>query len=317
MSQPYITWQDVRGVLASVDAFDGKIALNEMDFVQATTDTLADCGYIGRLYRDGVDLGAAESAVEDVDADGEWFYDAENDTLTTFNTNDATEYEWAAAPDSLANMQAKFMNTGAEMFESMMDPRYPRPLPKGRTYSGSYEAPIVKCVALYAAREAVLSTDPQAPELDAINSQLMNDAGTGIVDLINSGHFKFEFEKTDSDEQGEIVPGSINSATTGYPIETFGNSTVEFSKLKVSIVNGGTITYGTANADVTYSVIDGAGVSHVSEQAIDITDVQTVGNGGSVSWAEGVYTTGDYWFIYTRQKATSSGTVGSIDLVRI
>lgn len=319
MAQPYINWSNVRSVLANVDSFDSKSHLNENDFVQSTQDTLANSGYVGRLYRDGVDLGAAQESAVAVTSDGHWFYDSTTDILYTFNTNDATEYVWESAPDTLANLQALYMNTGAEMFESMLDPRFPRPLPKStRSYSGaSYEAPIIKGVALYAAREAIIRTDPEAPELLQVESQLQNETRTGLIDLIKDGNLKFEFEKTDSDEEGEIVVGAINVNTTGYPIETSGDSTVPFSKLKAYIVTGGTITFGTENTTVTYSVIDGEGSAHVNAEIIDITQYQPVGNGVSVAWSDGVYTADDYWYIYTRQKPTSKGLVGTIKLRRV
>jgi hypothetical protein len=316
MAQPYITWSDVRSVLASVDAFDSRIPLNENRFVDATQDTLSDSGYIGRLYRDGVDLGAAEATAVAVDADSEWFYDSATDILYTFNTNVSNTYEWMAAPDTLANIQAKYMNTGAEMFEAV-NPRFPRPLPKtDRAYSGaSYEAGIVKGVALFAAREAIISSDPGSPELFKVESQLWNEQETGLIDLIKKGDLKFEFEKTDSDEHGEIVPGTITS-TTGYPIETFGEATVPFAKLKVKVVTGATITYGTAGT-ATYQVTDGDGTVLVSATIIDIDAIQPIGYGVSISWSAGIYTANDFWYIYIRQHSMASGIIGSFDLKRV
>ncbi len=317
MAQPYITWSDVRSVLASVDDFDLKIPLNENNFVAATQDTMPDCSYVGRLFRDGVDLGAPAATAVACDADGDWHYSATTDLLTTFNTNAADTFEWMAAPDTLANIQAKFMNTGAEMFEAV-NPRFPRPLPKtDRSYSGaSYEAGIVKGVALFAAREAIINSDPGSPELFKVESQLWNEQETGLIDLIKKGELKFEFEKTDSDEHGEIVPGTLNAATTGHPQETFGESSVPFAKVKASIVTGGTITYGTAGT-VTYQVTDGDGTTLVSATLIDIDAIQPVGHGVSISWADGVYTADDFWYIYIRSHSTSSGLISSFDLSRV
>ena len=319
MAQPYISWSDVRSVLASVDDFDLKVPLNEDAFVDATTDTLTDSGYIGRLYRDGADLGAAAANVGAVSSDGDWFWESTTDLLTTKNTNASNTYEWLAAPDTLANIQAKFMNTGAEMFESILDPRFPRPFPKSdRTYSGgSYEAPIVKGVALFAAREAILNSDPGNPELFKVERQLWNEEETGLIDRIQKGELKFEFEKTDSDEHGEIVLGSINASTTGYPVETYGDSSVPYAKVKVTIGTGGTITYGTANTTIDYTVTDGDGTAIVGSTILDITEIQSIGYGVSVSWAAGVYTAADYWYIYIRDHATTSSVIGSFDLTRI
>jgi hypothetical protein len=317
MAQPYITWSDVRSVLATVDDFDLKIPLNEENFVAATQDTMSNCGYVARLYRDGVDLGAAAATAVACDSDGDWYYESTTDLLTTFNTNDPDTYDWMAAPDTLANIQAKFMNTGAEMFEAV-NPRFPRPLPKtDRSYSGaSYEAGIVKGVALFAAREAIINSDPGSPELFKVESQLWNEQETGLIDLIKKGELKFEFEKTDSDEHGEIVPGTLNAATTGHPQETFGESSVPFAKVKASIVTGGTITYGTAGT-VTYQVTDGDGTTLVSATLIDIDAIQPVGHGVSISWADGVYTADDFWYIYIRSHSTSSGLISSFDLSRV
>ena len=322
MAQPYISWSDVRSVLANVDSYDSKIALPEQDFT-ATGDTneyaLDDCGYVGRLYRNGVDLGDAKSLVSGVVGDGDWFYDDEDDKLTINSTADPTGLRWEAATDTLANLQALYMNKGAEMFEGILDPRFPRPLPKSsRTYSGGdYEAPVVNTCALFAAREAILATDPGSPDLMRIENQLLNEAGTGIVDMIRAGTFKFGFETTESDKEGEIVEVTTNAATTGYPKETFGECTVQFARLKVTIGTGGTITWGTANTTVTYGVTDADGNTIVSDDLIDITQIQPVGYGVSIAWADGVYTANDAWYIYMRQHSTTSGPVGSIGLRRV
>ena len=318
MAQPYITWSDVRSVLATVDDFDLKVPLNEERFTDATQDTLSDSGYIGRLYRDGVDLGAAEVSAVAVTADGEWFYDSAADMLYTFNTNASNTYEWMASPDTLANIQAKFMNTGAEMFEAV-NPRFPRPLPKtDRSYSGaSYEAGIVKGVALFSAREAIINSDPGSPELFKVESQLWNETETGLIDLIKKGELKFEFELTESDEHGEIVPSTLDATTTGHPQETFGDATVPFAKVKASIVTGGEIVFGTANTDVTYTVTDGDGTALVAATLLDIDEIQPVGHGVSVSWADGVYVADDAWYIYIRNHSPTASIISSFDLSRV
>ena len=318
MAQPYITWSDVRSVLASVDAFDLKINLNENAFEDATQDTLTDSGYIGRLFRDGIDLGAAEASAVAVTADAEWFYDSASDILYTYNTNASETYDWAAAPDTLANIQADFMNVGAEMAHAELI-RHPRPFPKtDRSFTGAdYEALIIKIVALEAAHEAIVRSDPGNPELLSIDNQLRNEDETGLFDLIAKGNLKFEFEKTASDEHGEIVPGTVDASSTGSPTETFGNASVDFAKLKATIGTGGTITYGTANTAVTYAITDGDGTAIVSDTVINITEIQTLGYGTSISWSDGIYKAGDFWYVYIRQHATTESVVGSFGLSRV
>ena len=318
MAQPYISWSDVRSALASVDAFDLKLNLNEDAFVDATTDTLSDSGYVGRLYRDGVDLGAAQSVVGGVDADGKWYYASATDLLTTFNTNASNTYEWQAAPDTLANLQAEFMDVGAENAHAYM-PRYPRPFPKSaRTFTGdSYDALWVKVVSLFSAREAIVRSEPGSPELIKVESQLWNEDENGIIDLYKKGEIKFEFELTESDKHGEIVEGTLNGSTTGYPIETFGDASVDFAKVKVTIGTGATITYGTGNTTATYAVTDGDGTALVGTTVINITEIQSIGYGVSVSWAAGVYTAGDFWYVYMRQHSPTASVIGSFDLKRV
>ena len=109
----------------------------------------------------------------------------------------------------------------------------------------------------------------------------------------------------------------MNAATTGYVAETFGESSIAFAKVKASIVTGGTVTYGTANSTVTYQVTDADGATLVAATLLDIDAIQPLAHGVSISWASGIYTANDFWYIYIRNHSTSSGIIGSFDLTRV
>ena len=321
MAQPYITWPDVIKTFPAVTSFDGKRELpaEEFDNISGNTYTLDDSGYVGRLYRSGADLGDPEDTVFAVDEDGEWIYDEDADQLRVLSTADATTLMWQAAGDSLTNLKAYWMNTGAEVFESYLDNRYPRPLPKSqRTYSGgSYEALIVRLVALFTARQAILDTDPESSALADVEGQLWNENETGLIDQLNAGKIKFEFETTASDKHGEIVEVSTNANTTGYPIETRGATSSAPGKVRVTITTGGTITWGTENSTVTYTATDADGAKYVNAEVINIDEWQPIGEGVEVIFSAGVYTANDAWDVYVRYEPTSEGTIGSIHLIRI
>jgi len=85
----------------------------------------------------------------------------------------------------------------------------------------------------------------------------------------------------------------------------------------VTIGTGATITYGTANTTATYAVTDGDGTALVGTTVINITEIQSVGYGVSVSWAAGVYTAGDFWYVYMRQHSPTASVIGSFDLKRV
>lgn len=320
-NQSFISWTDCQKVDPLIDSFDYKRDLPEYDFAAVSSNwALSDCGEIGRLYRDGVDLGAAESLVGDVDADGEWFYDSASDKLTINSTNDANTYRWQAAQDTEANMKTADMNDGAEMAVAELADRFPSTWERRDLAWGNldYDYPFAKLCALMTVIKRREACDPGSEATNAFKEQLTNELGTGLLDRIKAGEIKFSFEVTESDKQGEIVACSGNdSTTTGYPYDTLGTATELYGEYRITIGTGGTLAFGTENTTITYSVTDANGETLVDTEYIDGSTYNTVGGGISVLFKDGKYVADDCWTVYTRGRESKTSVTRTINLQRL
>lgn len=294
----YIIEADLYKTLTDLDQFDLKVDLPEQDFVTVSgiVRSLDDAGNVDTLYRDGVDLGAAEANAGAVTTDGEWFYDSAADKLTLATTTAPSSLRLEYSPQDWATAKSEAMERASEMFESYLDARYERPLPKTTRSNSSrdYDFYIIKATAILAVLELISGSDPRSPLIATLNNVLFNEAETGIIDMINDGRINFSFEITDSDRSGEILDGSIDDATTGYPTEPTGQATVDHDIVTIKIATGGTLTIGTENTTVTYQVTDSQGVALIS--ATYITGLfQSIGYGIVARFEPGIYTTNDTW----------------------
>lgn len=318
--QAFITWPDVQKVDPLVDSFDYKRDLDEYAFVAVSSNwALSDVGEVGRMYRDGIDLGAVSANVGAVSSDGDWFYDSATDKLTINSTNDANTYKWQASQDTEANMKTKDMNDGAEWAVSELAERFPSTWERSDLSWGNldYDYLFARLIALLTSYKRREACDPGSAETLAYKNQLWNEEENGLLDRIKSGEVKFSFEITVSDKQGEIVLDSKNASSTGYPFDTFGTATELFGKYKINIGTGGTITFGTDNTTVTYAVTDSDGNSVVGDVLIDMPGYNSVGGGISVRFAEGIYTANDSWYLYVRGRESKSSIIGTIELKRV
>ena len=313
-----ISWSDVQKVDPLADSFDYKRDLPEYDFVAAASNyALSDSGEIDRLYRDGVDLGAAQSTSGAVDADGEWIWESASDKLTVNCTNAANTYRWQAAQDTEANMKTKDLNDACEWGISILADRFPGTFEKRDLSFGNmaYDYLFVRLICLLAAYKRRSACDPGSEATADFKAQLWNEDGTGLVDQIKAGEVKFSFEITESDKQGEIVEVTTDSTTTGYPFDTYGTATELFGRYRITIGTGGTISFGTTPS-VTYAVTDADGATVVGDTLIDMPGYNVVGGGISVRFADGIYVAADAWDVYARGAPSKTTVIGTIDLVR-
>jgi len=90
------TTTDLLQVEPHIDSYDTKRVLEGWTVVGSGVYTKSDVGYISALYRDGVDLGAAQATAGVVNTDGEWHYASGTDLLTICTTS---------APDTVHRFQ--------------------------------------------------------------------------------------------------------------------------------------------------------------------------------------------------------------------
>ena len=303
---------DLKKYFANIDQYDLKKTLSDEWVVHSeAVDKYADCGSVTKLYRNGVDLGTAKGALGSIAADGDWYYDSAADLLYCQNTNEANTYEFQVSPLSWADAKTAAISDGAKWLESMLDGRFPRPLPKNN--DGTYDFILQRANGLLACILLIRSTDPTDSAAGQLLNELFNDAGNGMLDLLNAGKIKLGFEV--SREGAILSDGALNSATTGYITDIQGTPNVAYDKFKVLIGASGTLTTGTENTTITYTVTDSQGDLIHSAEYID-GYYQPLGGGIYGRFVPGVYTSGDYWFITVTGYPNRSATTGQIKVVR-
>lgn len=317
------TTTDLFAVEPQIDSFDRKRVIQGFTLVSGSVYTKGNAGYIARLFRNGADLGAAQSTSGAVDTDGEWHYDTSTDVLTicsSSNPNTVSTYEagqvWSTLKTEAVARASEFVRaylakpiikragTG-EKSESLRD----------------YDDVIIMATAYLACSFLV---DPYDMERGtALRMKAYDPAGTtpGLLDLIKSGQIALWNEITAGYNTGVPRVVSVDATTTGGIVETIGNATTSFDKVRVKIINGGTITEG-STSEVTYSVWVGstAGLktSQVVAAAVVDCSYQIMAHGIWIRFSPGKYVANDEWEVEVRGGQPEAGTkASSVTLTRL
>jgi len=215
---------------SNIDQYDTKKTLTyDWEVHSGNVDVYADSGSVTKLYRNGVDLGNAQASAVACVADGNWFYDSDSDSLYCYNTNDAIDYEFQVAPFDWADAKTNAITNGANWLESMLDGRFPRPLP--RNADGTFDYILQQANGILACIILVRQTDPTAPIIESLMSQVLNDNNTGLLDLLNAGKIKLGFEITR--EGAFLSDGATDEETTGYIEGITGVPNTTYDKFKM------------------------------------------------------------------------------------
>lgn len=330
-SEVYAQAADLKKHFARIDEYDLKNKLSDYKFVQHSGNTwkLQDSGSVVVLYLNGEDQGSAVANVGALSNDYDWVYVTSEDCLyILFATGDTpTDNSWRieAAPQDWDDAKTDAIKYASEMMESILDDRFPRPIPKTTSSKVSgveYDYWVVMCTSLLAAWHLVKATDPGGEDHQNLTDQLGTPIGAenpGLLDKINNGDIKLSFELTDSDG-AQIEEVSVNASSTGFPTEPIGEASVEYEAYIIEIVAGGTITNGTANTSVSYKVTNSQGETVVSTTIIDGNYYHEIGAGIKARFvaeeAGSVYTTGDKWVLIAQNEGINTSTIGSAEIVR-
>lgn len=198
-------------------------------------------GSVSVLFQAGKDLGAPESALVDVDAADEWFYDSATDTLYLYSAVDPDTQALQAGEDHETYVTA-MIEEASRVVDSRLDARFQTPIPLNR--SGAYDAVIKQACAYELA--AMVSAGIDDEQHDKYISLLSNEFGTGVIDELNAGKRKLEHEIDATSSSGELrvvsVAGGFHPRVQGAYVGT------GHDRLKLIIETGGAA--GTAKFQV-------------------------------------------------------------------
>lgn len=322
------TTTDLLAVEPKIETYDRKRELPREAFanVAGIVYALSDAGYVGRLFRDGIDLGAAQASVGAVDADGEWYYDDATDKLTLATTNAPTNYDLAAASGTWTSIKTEAVARASERIRSYVNkPILKRVGATGKAESGrDWDDAVIEATAIDACSRLLAPYDPQrAAELRRMvyNPSPALGEPLGIADMIKAGHLTLWNETTARFGAGVIREVSVDATTTGGIAELRGQALVYFDLVKVVIDGEGTVTEGVAST-VTYSVAVGSATGLKTNEVFSgrVIDCnwQQLAHGVELRFLPGKYVLSDEWEVELRGGEPDSGSsLRSVEVRRL
>ena len=235
----YISSRDLKDVFPNLDEFDTKKPIYGWVVDSGSRFVAHDSGLVTQLFVDGKDLGSAQSAKTDVDANDEWFYDSATDAVYYYNDASSPDDLLMEAGEDFATLKTRVMKDASNYVDSKLDATLPRE--QFLLKDGTYDYLIRRLTGLVAAYFLVKGKDPTSEIAEA----LFDEAQMHIEDL-NSGRAKLSFQNTGDASKGIVrkisVAGSLNI------VDTRGNYRGSYDRLKVIVTTAGAI--GTAKYSV-------------------------------------------------------------------
>ena len=320
---------DLSAIFAGIDNMDRKVVLPPNWSASGTSNlyylygTGSSSGSI--LFKDGEDLGSEQGSQPSSD-----------DQFRMVEADDRLEYYLASSSASALNgivfemgedadsLKTKVCKEQADRIRSYMN----RPILKrsNTTYQGAsernYDWVVIRCNAALAVADLIRSSNPEQAE--DIESRILNEAGTGLLDRLKRGEYNLWNETTWPKEKGVITTISQDASSTGYieDIKLEGRPTTYYDDVRavISSGGGGTFTVGTANTTVKYDVYiandDGLKQQKVVDAELINGSYQPLAYCAFLRWSPGIFVAGDEFSILFQSDEVPIGTVKSGQIYR-
>ena len=193
----YCTHKELKRVYPQIDSFDTKTPIYNWVHIAGDKYVSYNSGIVTQLFKDGQDLGAAQSAHGDVDADFEWAYDSTNDAVYFHDTTNTPNDFLMEAGEEFTAMITQFRTDASRFLDSKLDPNLPREQLKDK--SGNFDYMIIRSASLIAAAFLIRATDPT----NEVATALMEEA-QGNIDALNTGGAALSWQTTRDASRGVI-----------------------------------------------------------------------------------------------------------------
>ena len=291
------TTTDLVAVVPELESYDQKKLITNWVLHSGQVYRADSVGFISQLYKNGKDLGAAESSLVNVDDDNKWYYDSANDVVYIDKESNPPNEDRMEAGVDWVTLKTRVNNEQSERIRSYVGrPILPR---KGvgteSASSRTWDWIIIRSNALLTASELVRPFDQEKAEM--LERQAIDpEFEMGLLDRLKKGDYKLWNETTSDKVQG-VRDVAIDSTTTGSIIDIKGEPT-STDILKIQIQTGGTLVSGSAST-LTYSVwggnSSGVKVSQIVNAQILTGGWDFIGHGVSMRMSPGLYVALDEW----------------------
>lgn len=287
------------------------IATNDLTVVRGELGTNASA------HTDGSNILQHFSPI----SNGDWLYDSNNDFVILKYGSDPNDLITESGVD-VATLIDDILENASQELNTMLDARFPTPIPKAFLYSADpsndapqYDPIIVRATCYIASANLIRANDPLSDEAQRFYELVTNADGTGLLDEVNSGKRKLNFEIDKTDKSGNII--EVTRTGTMYLVETYGNyGGGLYDRIQcICSTTGG--VYGTAKIDIkTYN---GTQLYGTTQSDVIVTGgLQAITGGIYARWEGNSMTVGDRWDIEVRGSGLqqSNSAVRSIPITR-
>ena len=318
---------DLSAIYSGIDSMDRKAVLPPNWVASGTSNLyyLHGSGSSGNtLFKDGKDLGSEQGS--EPSSDNTWRFVEADDRLEFFLASSSASALNSAVFEMGQDWDGLKTTICKEQADRMRSYLSNRPIMKSSTstYQGAserdYDWIVIRCNAALAVADLIRSTDPEQAE--EIESRIINDDGSGLLDRLKRGEYSLWNETTWSKEKGVVTVVSQNASSTGYieDIKIDNRPTTFYDDVRVVIQNGGTFAVGTANSTVTYDVYVGNDDGLKQDKVVDAEAIngsyQALAYGASLRFAPGVYTTNDEFSVLFQSDETPVGMIKTGQIYR-
>ena len=287
----YCTHQELKRVFPQLDEFDTKTPIYGWEVSSGSLYVAHDCGLVNQLFKDGSDLGAAQSSLDDVNVNAEWFYDSTNDCVYYYNSAANPADLLMESGQEFTSMVTQFRTDASRYLDSKLDPNLPANQFKDK--SGNFDYMIIRTTALLCAVFMVRATDPTSEMAAA-----MMEEAQGNIDDLNNGKAALTHQNTADSSKGVIR--DVTYTGTVRPVDTRGHYSGTYDLIKIKITTGGAI--GTAKYSVWVKDGDKLGMNEGNQVVTDEIingDYQALAGGLQIRFAgtnfDSTATANDIW----------------------
>ena len=279
----YCTDREVKDVFPNLSGFDLKTRVINWETTSTSNLYLVrNSGLVTQLFANGKDLGNAQSSSGSVNANEEWYYDSDLDTVYYYDSTASPNDMIMEAGDDWASIKTRFRRKASRFVESMLDSRIAREISKDR--EGNYPEVIVRMTALKTVIFLLQAHDPTNDFIDPFQEEFNE-----LLDGIRNGHIVLPSQVSRDSSKGVIRHVSVNGSTTLYPVELRGQYTgygYDLLKVYVDTDEGGSI--GTAKMTVKGKDSNQLKNDIIINSEIITGDFQQLTGGLQIRWSAGV-----------------------------
>lgn len=293
------TTTDLLFVEPNLAQYDGKRVIPSNFTTTDTTNLyqVNNSGYVDQLYRDGIEMTVV---TDSPNADNEYNYSSSTDSFQFFlasSSVSALNSSLFEASSDWATLKSDAVKRASDFIRGFLPfPIYPNKGIGTQDVSESdFPEIIVRSCAILTCESLIRPYDVE--KADQILSQVINEQGTGYLDMLRTGQVHIYSSESEYKKRGILRTITQHTNSTGGIVDIKGTPSYSWDKIKIIISNGGTITEGVANSSVKFnSFIGNENGLKLEQMASDeVIDCywQLVGHNMYVRFSAGLYTTSD------------------------